>query len=286
MGLHEQVPGFPEEEQALRRRIWCSVQAMEVYASSALGLPSSVSNAESQSESFGNVLPGLDEMSLATAANHQLTGTLSKCIDRIYRNRESKAASSVQSNVVSTRSLRESSEELETCIQNCTFVADQLDMLAHSSNYMNPARMPQLHTCTRTQLLLLYAHCHAQLLLYTPLVHHLVQPTTERGSDAYLYGTRCLRAALLVVHVAEELQRRFQLNEAYFQTLDVLINALLVLLTVELGSSDGILLREAMPAGRRAKDVLLNLCPLSVKATQCWEALAVRISKTCHSITS
>lgn len=277
LGLHEQVSGFAEDEQALRRRVWFAVQAMDVYASSALGLPSNLSSAEAQTESFGNAFPGLDEMTLATAAHHQLTGVLSNCIDRIYRDRESKAASGVQSNVVSTTSLRESSEEMTTWGQNCGFIAAQLDALALTVNDGSPAPMPQIGMCSRTQLLLCYTYCHSQLLLYTPLVHHLVQPTTPRTSEAYLYGTRCMRAALLAVHIAEELQRRFQMNEAYFQTVDVLINALLVLLTVELGSSDGALLRDAIPAGRRAKDILFNLCPLSAKASQCWEALAVCI---------
>lgn len=276
LGLHEQMSGFPDEEQALRRRVWFAVQAMDVYASSALGLPNNMSLVEAQTDGLEVVFSGIDELTMATAAHHQLTGALTNCIERIYRNRESMGAPDVQSRVVSTRSLDESNEEMETVGLNSAFIASHLDSLALTVSDERSLSPPQLRMCTRIQLLLCYAHCHSHLLLYTPLVHHLVQPVTERTSKAYLYGTRCMRAALMTIDVAEELQRRFQLNEAYFQTVDVLINAFLVLLTVELGSSDGDMLREAIPAGRRAKDVLLNLCPLSVKATQCMEALAVR----------
>lgn len=277
MGLHEQISGYPPEEQALRRRVWFAVRAMDVYASSALGLPSNLYRAEVPTQSFGSISSGVDEATLAAAAHYQLADILNKCVDRVYRDRGSKAASGVQSHVVSTKALRESSEELETWGFNCAFIAAHMDALALSVNHVNPAPLPQLDTCTQAQLLLYYARCHAQMLLYTPLVHHLAQPFTDRNSDAYVHGSRCVRAAIVAVHIAEELLRRLQLNEAYFQTVDVLVNALLILLTVELGSSDGNLLRDAIPAGRRAKDVLQNLVPLSVKAAECWEALAVSL---------
>lgn len=275
LGLHEQVAGYPHEEQALRQKVWSAVHAMDTYASSALGLPSRLSNMDMATESFGSVSPGLEETVLATAAHHQLTGVLSRCIDRVYHARHSAAVSSVQPPVVSTKSLRESSEELETLRCNCPFIAEQLDALALPASDAASTRLTQLSTCSRAQLLLCYAHCHAQMLLYTPLVHHLAHPATERTSEAYLHGTSCVRAALVAVYVAEELLRRAQLNEAYFQTVNVLINAVLVLLVVELGSSDGKLLREAIPAGRRARNLLQNFAPLSISAAMCWEALAV-----------
>lgn len=100
---------------------------------------------------------------------------------------------------------------------------------------------------------------------------------SDHTSEGYIYGTKCVRAALAAINIAEELKHRFQLNEGYFQTVDVLVNASMVLLAVELGSSDAKLLRVAIPAGRRAKEILLALAPLSIKADECWQAIAVRM---------
>lgn len=292
MGLHEQVSGFSEQEQTLRHKIWVSVHAMDVYASSTLGLPSSFSPGDLQTqreyEQDDEILPDADDdmmrlasVDSATTAFQQLARVLHSCLDRVYHDRDSKAAS-VRTQVVSSKSLREASEELRAWGQNCNFVSAQLVSLGLTSTEerldQDHSTTPrQLTCCTRTQLLLCYAYCQAQLLLYTPLVHHLVQMDSDQTSEGYLYGTKCVRAALAAVHIAEELKRRFQLNEGYFQTVDVLVNASLVLLTVELGSPDAKLLRAAIPAGRRAKEILLALAPLSFKAEECWKAIAVSV---------
>lgn len=282
MGLHEEASGFSGEEQALRNRLWLSVHTMDVYASTALGLPSSFSPADLhvQRERKQDVLPDAGEMTpmeSAPSAYQHLARVVHSCLDRVYRDRDFKTAS-VGPQVISSKSLREASAELETWGHSCASIADQLHCLGllvkeEQSSGEIPDPFLQLTTCTRTQLLLCYAYCQAQLLLYTPLVHHLVQMDLKRDSEGYLFGTKCVRAALAAVNVAGELKRRFQLNEAYFQTVDTLVNSAMVLLAVELGSADANLLRAAIPAGRRAKDILLALAPLSIKASECWQAL-------------
>lgn len=284
MGLHEQIPGFSDEEQTKRQKLWLSVHAMDVYASSALGLLSSFAPIElcSQPMPLNSTAMELSAEELATAAHRQLAGILHSCLDRVYHRGGPQTAAG-QAQTVTSRSLREASEELNAWELNYSFLAEQVGGLAFPGNKgrADPTPLPQLSPCTKTQLLLFYAYYQAWLLLYTPFIHHLVKANPNPASEGYLYGTKCMRAAIAVIHIGEELKRRFQLNEAYLYTVDILVNSHMVLLAIELGSADAKLLRAAIPAGRRAKILLLALTPLSLKALECWEALAVCFTLFC-----
>lgn len=273
MGLHEKVFDLSVEEQALQCRVWLAVQAMDMYASSGLGLPSHLSTAGVLVEKSNSTSPDTNEAILAAAAHLQLAGVVRRCIDRIYLTQDLKIAPRAQPHVVTATSLQESSDELEAWSRNYNFIAKQPSALTVLASEADSTLLLQLSMYSRRQLILCFTHCHAQLLLYTPMVHHLTQPSTERASEAYMYGTKCVQAALAAIYVAEELQRRSKLNEASFLMVDVLVNAILVLLTVQLGSSDRELLGNAIAVGYRARDVLKSVSARGTKAAGCWEAL-------------
>lgn len=133
----------------------------------------------------------------------------------------------------------------------------------------------------RLQLLLSYLHAWAHLTLLSPFVHHLhnTQSRSEKPTREAAYAHRAVQAALYAVQVAETLHKRLQLHEAYFTTIDVLVQAAMVLLVVELGSSNSSLLSESIKYGKRAKELLLNLSLQNPAAKECWEALSVCWSK-------
>lgn len=128
---------------------------------------------------------------------------------------------------------------------------------------------------SRSQLLLAYSHAYAQLLLFSPFVHHLADSTVERGSHEYYFSWKCVQAALQAVKIADLLHKGLHLNEAYFSTVDVLAFAAMTLLVAELGSCDNAILSEALKSGKRAKELLLMLSLQSQTAAECWEALSV-----------
>ncbi|SMQ47618.1 unnamed protein product [Zymoseptoria tritici ST99CH_3D7] len=254
MGLHEVIPGFPKEELAMRQRIWSAVRTMDVYASSALGLPSHFSSVVDNAP-LSALESGKEEELMLADAHYKLASVVHRAVDKLYRGRTSLSASGAPVFGVPVKSLHEANEELETWANNCSFINSGLGSVE------------------RSQLLLCYAHHHAQLLLFTPFVHHLAQPLSDRKSEAYTFGKKCVQAALGAVSVASELQQRYQFNEAYFNAVEVLVYAHMALLIVELGSSDGEFLRDAQAANRRAKELLMNLALLSATASECLDAL-------------
>jgi hypothetical protein len=83
-------------------------------------------------------------------------------------------------------------------------------------------------------------------------------------------------AAFHAVEIAELLQERAQLSEAYFLTVDVLAFAAIVLLVLEVGGRDELLVAKATSAGSRAKALFLALSFHNSTAAACWEALMAR----------
>jgi hypothetical protein len=249
---------------------------MDVYASSALGLPSHFPGVVDNAPMTGTAQSGTEDELMFADAHYKLASVVHCSVDRLYRGRTSITASGAPSFGVPAKSLRETSEELETWANNCSFITGGLESMNRSVNDHDPASGPSLMSLSRSQLLLCYTQHHAQLLLYTPFVHHLAQPSTDRTSEAYVYGAKCVQAALGAVRIAGELQQRYQFNEAYFNAVEVLVYALMVLHIVELGSSDGDFLRDAIAANRQAKELLMNLALQSTTASECLDALTVR----------
>lgn len=274
MGLHEVIPGFPKEELAMRQRIWSAVRTMDVYASSALGLPSHFSSVVDNAP-LSALESGKEEELMLADAHYKLASVVHRAVDKLYRGRTSLSASGAPVFGVPVKSLHEANEELETWANNCSFINSGLGSVERSVNDLDTASFRPLTMLSRSQLLLCYAHHHAQLLLFTPFVHHLAQPLSDRKSEAYTFGKKCVQAALGAVSVASELQQRYQFNEAYFNAVEVLVYAHMALLIVELGSSDGEFLRDAQAANRRAKELLMNLALLSATASECLDALTV-----------
>jgi hypothetical protein len=246
---------------------------MDVYASSALGLPSHFPGVVENAPLAGVAQPGIDDEVMLADAHYNLAGVVHHSVDRLYRGRTSISASGAPSFGVPVKSLRETSEELETWANNCSFITAGMGDMNKAAP--NSAPSLPLMTMSRSRLLLCYAQYHAQLLLYTPFVHHLAQPSPIRNSEAYAYGAKCVQAALGAVSVASELQKRYQFNEAYFNAVEVLVYALMVLLIVELGSSDGDFLKDVVVANRDAKELLMNLAIQSTTASECLDALTV-----------
>ncbi|KAK4631330.1 hypothetical protein CLAFUW4_03219 [Fulvia fulva] len=259
MGLHEAVPGYPADEQTTRQRVWSTVRMLDAYVSSSLGIPHVISSREQNVAPFPLWSTAVvDEELVPCIAASQLSNMLSGAIDYTYRHTSAGKAVDGGSYTINEQNLATACDELEAWTQN------------------SPALAVPIENMTRLQLLLSYLHAWAHLTLLSPFVHHLhnTQSRSEKPTREAAYAHRAVQAALYAVQVAETLHKRLQLHEAYFTTIDVLVQAAMVLLVVELGSSNSSLLSESIKYGKRAKELLLNLSLQNPAAKECWEALS------------
>ena len=75
----------------------------------------------------------------------------------------------------------------------------------------------QLTLVNRPQLMLRLAYAHVQMVLYRPFLHHAaknLRPYRDIRYKAYACGSSCVKAAMQVVWLAEELERQSLFNEA------------------------------------------------------------------------
>ncbi|KAI5367728.1 hypothetical protein Slin15195_G028600 [Septoria linicola] len=260
LGLHEDVPGFPKDESALRRRVWSAITVLDIYISTQLGVPRNAIIEDDNQNPYPPLSTGSNAELVASDAHLDMLRILSRVTARTYCSKITRKPSGVEACAVDQREIQEASDELEHWAQSC------------------PVLLQAAENMTRAQLYLAYASDYAQLLLYSPFVHYLALPGVDRSSQPYALGLKAVNAALHAVQIAELLHSQLQYNEAYFLTIDVLVFAAMMLLVVEAGSADNALVLEAMRAGRACRELLLVLSLQSMTASQCWEALAVRSS--------
>lgn len=122
---------------------------------------------------------------------------------------------------------------------------------------------------SRCQLLLLFSHSNAELILFSPFVHHFA----NAGSPEYTYASKAFQAALSAVRIAEVMHKHLWLHEAYFHVLDVLAFAAVVLLTVERTTVAGPMLMEAVQGSKKVKELLLLLSLNNPTAREIWTVL-------------
>ena len=111
-------------------------------------------------------------------------------------------------------------------------------------------------------------------------MHHVAE---AQNPNAYACGSKCIEAAIEAVHIADALQARGMLNEAYALTMDVLAMAAISLLVVELGAptNGNCVVDVVKRASRHAKTLLDALAKTNITAAQCLESLMV---STCYNI--
>lgn len=126
-------------------------------------------------------------------------------------------------------------------------------------------------------MFLRYSHCFVQLMLYSPILHHVLEPSRGWKPNAYTYGLKCVDAAIEAVRIAEALDARDVLHEAHALTVDVLVMAAISLLVVELGSPDIGMVDRVRDSSSKAKGLLEVLGRKNCSAAGCLDSLKVRL---------
>ena len=111
--------------------------------------------------------------------------------------------------------------------------------------------------------------------MYSPFVHHVVQPQEAHSPFAHAYGSKCVAAAISAVWTAQELDNRGMLDEAWCLTVDVLAMAATTLLVVGLGSPLESTTHAVRESSSAAKALLEKLASRNASAARCLESLAV-----------
>ena len=120
LGLHEDIPGFPKDESALRRRVWSAVNVFDIYISIALGVPRTVAQ-ESDEQDFYPILSSIGtntELS-ASDAHMEMLCILSRGVANIHNSNTSRRPVGLGAYSVTQEAIYEASAEIEEWAQNC-----------------------------------------------------------------------------------------------------------------------------------------------------------------------
>ncbi|KAF7190308.1 hypothetical protein HII31_08639, partial [Pseudocercospora fuligena] len=258
MGLHEQTPFFAQDETALRQRVWSTIRVLDIYISASLGIPCAISHVWTHDQDAFPPLPSGSNAELVAANAHaELATKTSRTINSMYNGRNSQPNLGLGPYSVALALLDHGWEDLDRWARACPVLAQSQDSM------------------TRAQLILDYMHAYAQILLYSPFVHHITRSPPDIENAGHFYGKKCLEAALHAVRIAEILHQQGHFNEAYFFTLDILAFAAMVLMIVETCCKEPQLVMEAMHGSRSARELLLVLSFRNSAAAECWSALSV-----------
>lgn len=128
MGLHEPVPCFPEEEQALRRRIWSSIYVLNTFVSISLGLPCIVPAGQADLEPYP-CLPSTssNEELIPATAHVQLARNLHKAVSETYTSSNARRAAGTGNFAVPQNGLRAACNDLYFWLQNCVALSTPIE---------------------------------------------------------------------------------------------------------------------------------------------------------------
>ncbi|KAK5140030.1 hypothetical protein LTR04_003193, partial [Oleoguttula sp. CCFEE 6159] len=162
-------------------------------------------------------------------------------------------------------------------VKHC-LIADieiELDSWFHNLPQVPNVGQPEEGHFTRNQLLLRLAYGHVQMVLYRPFLHHVVRdvPGSVFHYKSYACGSACVKAAMQVIWVAEALDTRGYLHEAYWFTVLILSAATTSLLVFILGNKGNPTIKESVQAVANAKSILARLAERSPTAKQCLSSL-------------
>ena len=118
-------------------------------------------------------------------------------------------------------------------------------------------------------------------MLYCPFLHHITKSWEQRGPSANTAASICVKAAIETIRVAEMMDARGILYEAYAFTNDVIAMAATSLLVVELmppGDAGDALAAHAKSSSWKAKAILESLASRSCAAARCLDSLNVSVT--------
>ncbi|RVD82985.1 uncharacterized protein DFL_007390 [Arthrobotrys flagrans] len=200
LGLHRKIP-FPDPIEAeIRKRIFCTIQKMDISISALIGLPRMVHDEDIDQEyptevddqhiTKDGITPGaLGEPNSTSAANAhtRLIQILGKVIKKIYPIK----------GLQPKQDLAKWQEELPPYLRR----GDD-----------SPPRF------LRSQYLLQISLAHVRMMLYRPFIHYVAQPRDGRVRDErpFASAAACINTCREIVHLCQQMRESDILSGAYW----------------------------------------------------------------------
>ncbi|EPS42811.1 hypothetical protein H072_3221 [Dactylellina haptotyla CBS 200.50] len=219
LGLHRKIP-FPDPIEAeVRKRIFCTIQKMDISISALIGLPRMIHDEDIDQEyptevddqyiTKDGVTPGIvGEPNTTSAANAhtRLVQILAKVIKKIYpikgvqtSNRSNRAGYMISYTVV-----REIEQDLEKW-------QESLPLYLRRGDDSPPHFL-------RSQYLLQISLAHVKMMLYRPFIHYVAQPRDGRVRDErpFASAAACINTCREIVHLCQQMKDKEILSGAYW----------------------------------------------------------------------
>lgn len=121
------------------------------------------------------------------------------------------------------------------------------------------------------------AYGHAQMVLYRPFLHHILKPRSEGNIQirSYACASACIKAAMQVIWLAEELDARGLIHEAYWFTPYIASFAVITLYLFVLTSSKDPTWQETRDTADRGRAIVLKMSRTNPMAEWCMSSLAL-----------
>ncbi|KAF3904356.1 hypothetical protein AA313_de0207334 [Arthrobotrys entomopaga] len=219
LGLHRKIP-FPDPIEAeIRKRIFCTIQKMDISISAMIGLPRMIHEedidqeypieVEDQYITKDGVTPGIvgEPNSISAANAHtRLIQILGKVIKKIYpikgvqpSTREKRAGY-----MISYTTVREIEQDLEKWKEGLPSYLQRGDD--------SPSQF------LRSQYLLQISLAHVRMMLYRPFIHYVAQPRDGRVRDErpFASAAACINTCREIVHLCQQMRDQDILTGAYW----------------------------------------------------------------------
>ena len=121
------------------------------------------------------------------------------------------------------------------------------------------------------------------MVLYRPFIHHILrsQQATAPEMHSFACASACIKAAMQIVWIIGELDRRNLLIGVYWFTVYITFFAVMALCLFIIGNPDDVTVDDTLTAIETGRNVLSRLALENVSAERCVASLGVRVSPFC-----
>lgn len=278
MGLHvtgqQMRLSFSAEELFHRRKVFATLNMMDIYLSSLLGMPNILKDADVE-----------QTLSLAEEDLHDVGASF------IGQNPTSPLAETIQcqkinliiANILEARyKMGRRAEQLS--LEREEAYVEGYDMVAAREMELEEWHnsLPALHEdpsdkrALQAQLTLRLWHSLTQIILYRPFLHYLARNSQDPKFNirGYEYASACVRAAMQAVWVVDAINTNDLLHEGYWLNMYMLGYAASVLTYFVSSSVHRATLEESTASAIKAKNLLELLAKYNLSARRCYYSLS------------
>lgn len=279
MGLH--VSGslldasFSPDEMLQRRRVFSTLNMMDTYMSSLLGLPKMLNRADPKQrlglrreDLVDNGRNFVQQNPTTSAAETLLGQKLMIVLARINKSRYASANDDVE------MPRRFHQEDIETVMEREAELVEWHNELPDMFEGTTDIRVLQ------AQLNLRLWYSVVQIILYRPFLHHLSRDRSDPAFNirGFEYGSACVRAAMQAVWLIEAFKRNKNLHEGYWLNMYILGFAVVVLTYFVTSCTPRTTVEESTNAAWKARDMLALLGKYNFSARKCYDSLSTLFS--------